>query len=207
MFANVTCNRVPSHMRVAAMISAALILALAASLTGSGLEEASAMKAATWVHSRTIMPAPRLAVRSLVYYNLLSPSDCAMAATTARPCFGFDASTGAFSYTAPKSYGVAGACSYPCESQDVLVNYPATYTYNGMVYLFSNAQQDQCSPGFGCSTETTWASPGPILVPYSGTPVGLPVEIDTQVFYSDLTGSSSLEIEFTYNLENGYDYG
>ena len=168
---------------------------------------AHGVKPATWSHSKLVMKTPRMAPSSLVYYNHISPSDCPYYATTSTQCSGTDTTYGTFSYTTPKSYGTQGSCNYPCESQDVYVNYPSTFTYNGIVYYFNNAQQDQCSPNFGCSTETTWASTGPVDVPYSGTPVGIPVDVDTQVFYMDSSSGNTVEIEFTYNLNDGYNFG
>lgn len=167
---------------------------------------AHAMKPATWSHTRLFMQTPRTA-SSLAYYAQVSPPDCTHYAYTTNPCSGMDTTYGTFSYTAPKSYGTSGSCNYPCESQDVYVNYPSTFTYSGTTYYFNNAQQDQCSANFGCSTETTWASTGPVDVPYSGTPVGIPVTIDTEAFYLDSSGSHSVEIDFIYNLDDGYNYG
>lgn len=170
------------------------------------LPDAHAIKPATWSHNRAIMQTPQT-VSSLVYYNQVSPVDCTHYATTTDQCSGIDTTYGTFSYTAPNSYGISGSCNYSCESQDVYVNYPSTFTYNGTVYYFNNAQQDQCATNFGCSTETTWTSTGPVDIPYSGTPVGIPVAIDTEVFYLDSSGSHSVEINFIYNLDDGYNYG
>lgn len=167
---------------------------------------AYATKPATWTHERFFMQSPKV-LSSLVYYNSVSPIACAHYASTTDQCSGTDTTYGTFSYTAPKSYGTQGSCNYPCESQDVYVNYPATFTYNGAVYYFSSAQQDQCAPNFGCSTETSWTSDGPVDVPYSGTPVETPITVDTQAFYVDSSGQHEVEIEFTYNLSNGYTYG
>lgn len=168
---------------------------------------AHGFKPATWSHDKPALKIPRMLASSLVYYDLVSPNDCASYATTAVKCYGTDAIYGTFSYATPKSYGIQGSCDYPCESQDVYVSYPSTFIHNGVVYYFNNAQQDQCAQDFGCSTETTWTSTGPVDVPYSGTPVGIPVVIDTQLFYVDSSSGNTLEIEFTYNLDGGYSFG
>ncbi len=170
------------------------------------MPDAYAMKPATWSHKNTFMQKPQT-VSSLVFYNQVSPPDCTHYATTTDQCSGTDTTYGTLSYTTPKSYGTQGSCNYPCEYQDVYVNYPSTFTYNGVVYYFNNAQQDQCSSSFGCSTETTWTSTGPVDVPYSGTPVGVPVTVDTEIYYLNSGGTQSVEINLVYNLDNGYDYG
>ncbi len=170
------------------------------------LPEAHAIKPATWVHSNNNMQAPKI-VSSLAYYNKVSAVDCTHYASTTDQCSGTDTTYDTFSYTTPKSYGMQGSCNYPCESQDIYTNYPSTFTYNGVIYYFSSAQQDQCATSFGCSTETSWTSEGPVDVPYSGTPVDTAITVDTQVFYLDSSGSNEVEIEFTYNLDDGYTYG
>lgn len=170
--------------------------------------DAHALKPATWSHKKLVMQkSSQMTTSSLAYYNHISPVECAHYATTSNQCSGTDTTYGTFSYATPESYGVSGSCDYPCESQDVYINYPSTFTYGGTIYYFSNAQQDQCATNFGCSTETTWTSDGPVDVPYSGTPVGIPVQVDTQVFYTDSNHANMVEIEFTYNLDNGYNYG
>ncbi|MGI0093205.1 MAG: hypothetical protein ACREA8_03810 [Nitrosotalea sp.] len=187
------------------VISVLMILPILAMPT-TMLPEVHAMQPATWSHTRMFMQMPKPA-SSLSYYNHVSPADCTHYATTSNQCSGTDTTYGTFSYVTPESYGTTGSCSYSCESQDVYVNYPSTFTYNGATYYFSTAQQDQCATNFGCSTETTWSTTGPVDVPYSGTPVGIPVTIDTQIFYEDSSNTHEVEIDFTYNLDYGYNYG
>ncbi len=186
------------------VISIMMILPILA-MPAAMLPDAHAMQSATWSHNRIFMQTPKL-TGSLSYYNHVSPADCTHYATTSTKCSGTDTIYDTFSYTTPESYSTAGSCSYLCESQDVYVNYPPTFTHNGITYHFSTAQQDQCATNFGCSTETR-STTGPVVVAYSGTPVGIPVTIDTQVFYEDSSNTHEVEIEFTYNLDYGYHYG
>lgn len=170
------------------------------------LPQAQSLSPATWIHGKQIKIIERTP-SALIFYSNVKPIDCAHFATTKNQCYGSDTTYGTFSYSVPKSYGVTDYCDYPCESQDVYVGYPSTFSYKGTTYYFNNAAQDQCAPDFGCSTQTTWTSTGPVTVPYSGTPVGTPVSIDTQIFYKNLSNSAMIEIEFAYNLDDGYGYG
>lgn len=162
---------------------------------------------ATWSHTNQINKHQIQTSVPISHYSGIMPVECTHYATMTTRCTGTDTTYGTFSYSAPESYGVTDSCAYPCESQDILVGYPPTFTYKGTTYYFSSAQQDQCSPEFGCSTETSWVSTGPVSIPYSGTPVGLPVTIDTEIFYKNMSVPDALEVDFTYNLEQGYNYG
>lgn len=166
---------------------------------------------AKWVHQKMVLHAQsKIKPDTLIHYELISASDCTHAAKTTNQCIGVDTSYGTFKYTAPGSYGITGSCLYPCESQDVIADYPTTFTYNDVVYYFDNAQQEQCTTDDSwCSTTSSWDSTvsPPISVPYSGTPVGTGVEIDTAYIYKDSLGINSVEVEFVYTLDNGYGFG
>ncbi|HJU13088.1 MAG TPA: hypothetical protein VJ792_01350 [Candidatus Nitrosotalea sp.] len=170
------------------------------------LPQAHGFSPATWVQNKQFKALTQMP-STIVFYSNVKPIDCSHFATTQNRCSGSDTTYGTFSYSVPKSYGVVDSCDYPCESQDVFVGYPPTFSYKGTVYYFNSAMQDQCAPDFGCSTQTTWTSLGPVAVPYSGTPVGTPITIDTQIFYKNMSNSEVVEVEFTYNLDDGYGFG
>ncbi len=171
------------------------------------MPHANGLTPATWSHSKEPSQHKLQTTVTISHYSNVVALDCTHHATTSDRCSGTDTTYGVFSYTAPQSYGISDSCSYPCESQDILVSYPPTFSFQGTTYYFASAQQDQCSPEYGCSTETSWMSTGPVSIPYSGTPMGAFVTIDTEFFYKNSSRSDMLEVEFTYNLDDGYSLG
>ena len=207
-----TCTTLFELPRVNKMISLSItcLIVLLVSILANPLcqiSDANAISPATWSKSEQASQHKIEITVPISHYSNVMPLDCSHFATTSDPCKGTDTTYGVFSYTTPESYGIKDSCAYPCESQDVLVSYPGTFTYQGTTYYFSSARQSQCSPDVGCSTETVWMSTGPVSIPYSGTPVGNPVSVDTEFFYKNLAGSSMIEVEFTYNLDEGYGLG
>ena len=188
-------------------IIAGVMIMLVLVMPSTVLPNANAFAPLTWSKVQSGMQAKPAAPNNLIYYEKVSPLPCTNAATTGNQCIGTDTSFGLFTYKAPGGYGIPATCGYPCENQDVIVEYPNNIVINDVTYAFDYAEQQQCTQDdIWCSNwSPQWSSSSPVSVPYGGTPVGDPITIDTPTFYTD--GTNTVEIEFTYDLNSGYDYG